>query len=442
MSWWDDNYKRSDFRSWLTDQGSYSRSVVTGIAKRYRSVLDCASGTCLDYFRYQKDGVKIKYKGIDSCKGLVEEAKSFGIDCDLGDIEALPYEDGEYEVVTARHILEHLDYYEKAVSEMCRVAKYEVVVVFFLPPQNEEILEKDKALNYEVNINKYGKSKLEKYCSRFGNVEWIKVGTEVILRIKKRVEPKKVSIKDKKKIGIVGTLYIDNDTTYNQAIHTLDTTKSQHDLVFYARITKLDDKYKDILKRFDKVDKNDINCLARSWNMGTKQALKEGCDYVILPNLDLDLEPSTIDILVEYANKHKGKNLIWSGWGTSNLGRFPDWDFVVSSYTVYENFSFFMIDDRLFKEVGEFDEVFKPAYAEDVDMQYRLELKGFKHTCVYDAKFIHFGQTTQKNSIDFKDKRADAKANAIFVKKWGGEPRQQKFKSPYNGAVVDDLNNF
>ena len=36
--------------------------------------------------------------------------------------------------------------------------------------------------------------------------------------------------------------------------------------------------------------------------------------------------------------------------------------------------SFFMVNDRLFKEVGEFDEKFVPAYGEDVDMQYRLEL--------------------------------------------------------------------
>jgi len=430
MSWWDDNYKRSDFRSWLTDKGSYSRSVVTGIAKRYRSVLDCASGTCLDFFKYQADEVKIKYKGLDSCQGLVDEARTFGIDCDLGDIEALPYKDKSYDVVTARHILEHLDYYEKALSEMCRVAKYEVVVVFFLPPQDEEVLEKDRNLNYAVNVNKYGGKKLEEFCKKFGSIEWIKVGSEVILRIRRPIEPKKVKVKDKKKVGVVCTLYIDNKETYKQAVHTLKSMKTQHELVKYARVTKLNSQFDKILTRFDKVAYNKKNLLAKSWNDGIKQALKDGCDFVIVPNLDLELFPETIDMLVESATK--GSALIWSGWCTNNTGRFPDYDFVVSSYTVYDNFAFFMVSDKLFREVGEFDEIFEPAYAEDVDMQYRLELKGFKHLCVYDAKFIHFGQTTQENSKDFKDVRIDDKSNAKFIEKWGGNPRQHKFRTPYN----------
>ena len=157
MTWWDDNYKRTDFRSWLSDQNSSSRSIVTGIAEKYKTVLDCAAGTCLDYFKYKSDGSDIKYKGIDSCKGLVEEARSYGIDCDWGNIEALPYKDESFDVVTARHILEHLDYYEKAINEMCRVAKQEVFIIFFLLPQEEEVLEKDKNLDYAVNVNRYGR---------------------------------------------------------------------------------------------------------------------------------------------------------------------------------------------------------------------------------------------------------------------------------------------
>jgi ubiquinone/menaquinone biosynthesis C-methylase UbiE len=195
MSWWDDNYTRSDFRSWLTNEGSFSRSILTDLVRGYSSVLDCACGTCLDYFEYKKKLIPVKYKGIDSCKGLVDEAKSFGIDCDLGSIEELPYKDGSFDIVTARHILEHLDYYEKALGEMCRVAKYEVAVIFFLPPQGQEVLEKDRNLNYEVNVNKYSRTKLEDFAKQFGEVDWVSVGSEVILRI-----TKKQKVKQKKKI--------------------------------------------------------------------------------------------------------------------------------------------------------------------------------------------------------------------------------------------------
>lgn len=430
MSWWDDNYTRSDFRSWLTNEGSFSRSILTDLVRGYSSVLDCACGTCLDYFEYKKKLIPVKYKGIDSCKGLVDEAKSFGIDCDLGSIEDLPYKDKSFDIVTARHILEHLDYYEKALSEMCRVAKYEVAVIFFLPPQGQEVLEKDPALKYAVNINKYSKGKLEEFASQFGDIGWVSVGSEVILRIKKRskkIAKKKVK---PKKIGVVCSLYIDNDTTYQQAIHTLDTIKTQHKLVLYGRITKLSNKYKDILKRFDNVVKNNQNLLAKSWNNGIKKALKDGCEYVIVPNLDIELKEDTIDNLVEYALGDD--SVIWSGWCTNNTGRFPDDNFIVNSKLVYDNFAFFMVNDRLFKEVGKFDENFIPAYGEDVDMQYRLELAGKKHTCVWMAQFIHFGQTTIKNCKDITESGVKGSTDAYFIKKWGGLPRHQVYLTPFN----------
>jgi len=430
MSWWDDNYTRSDFRSWLTNEGSFSRSILTDLVRGYSSVLDCACGTCLDYFEYKKKLIPVKYKGIDSCKGLVDEAKTFGIDCDLGDIEHLPYKDESFDIVTGRHILEHLDYYEKALSEMCRVAKYEVAIIFFLPPQENEVLEKDPALKYAVNINKYGKKKLVTFASQFGEVSWVSVGSEVIMRIKKKT---KEIVKKKvipKKIGVVCSLYIDNNTTYKQAIHTLDTISSRHELVFYARVTKLNEKYKGILERFDNVVKNKQNLLAKSWNEGIKKALKDGCKYVIVPNLDIELREDTIDNLVDYASQDD--SVVWSGWCTNNTGRFPNDNFIVNSKLVYDNFSLFMVNERLFKEVGEFDENFIPAYGEDVDMQYRIELAGKKHTCVWMARFVHFGQTTIKNCKGIKEETVKRDTDKYFMEKWGGLPRRQVYLRPFN----------
>ncbi len=107
-------------------------------------------------------------------------------------------------------------------------------------------------------------------------------------------------------IGLVATIYIDNDKTYQQAIETLDCVVSKYPLKLYARVTKLDEKHKDILNRFDKVTKNKQNILAKSWNEGIKQALKDGCEYVIIPNLDIKLYDYTIDNLVDFATSlHK-----------------------------------------------------------------------------------------------------------------------------------------
>jgi hypothetical protein len=232
------------------------------------------------------------------------------------------------------------------------------------------------------------------------------------------------------RIGIVATIYIDNDKTYEQAIRALDSMVSKHELVFYARITKLDDKYKEILKRFNVVDKNSKNILSKSWNKGIVKAFKQGCKYVIVPNLDIELSRDTIDNLVDFANQDD--SVMWSGRCSNTGANYPQGDFVVNSFEVYDNFSFFMVSPRLFKEVGKFDEKFIPAYGEDVDMQYRLELAGKKHTCVWMARFVHFGQTTIKNCKDITESEVKGSTDAYFLKKWGGLPRQQVYLTPFN----------
>jgi len=231
-------------------------------------------------------------------------------------------------------------------------------------------------------------------------------------------------------IAFAPTIYIDNDKTFEQAMATLDTVVSRYPVKFYARVTKLDDKYKGILKRFDRVDKNKENILARSWNKSIKRALKEGCEFVIIPNLDLKLFSYTIDNLVDFAKEDDG--VMWSGRCINTGAKYPEGDFVVDSYTVYDNFALPMVGRRLFEEVGEFDENFIPCYGEDVDMQYRIDLLGKKHTCVSGAEFIHYGQTTASNSPDWLGKSPQDRAHAYFIEKWGGFPREHKFKTPFN----------
>lgn len=231
-------------------------------------------------------------------------------------------------------------------------------------------------------------------------------------------------------IGLVATIYIDNDKTYEQAIETLDCVVSKYPLKLYARVTKLDEKYMDILSRFGSVVNNDANILSRSWNKGIQKAFKDGCEYVIIPNLDIKLYDYTIDNLVDFAKDDD--SVVWSGRCTNTGANYPDGDFVVNSYTVYDNFAFPMVGKKLFETVGKFDENFVPCYGEDIDMQYRIELAGQKHTCVSSAPFIHYGQTTANNSQDWIGKTPQDRAHEYFIKKWGGFPRQHKFKTPFD----------
>lgn len=418
--WWNKNYKNPEFESWLKDDGSYSRSIVVGILRNYSSVLDCGCGTCYDYYRYKHDDLDISYTGIDSCSGLVEQARLRGICAQDGDIRNIPFGDNSFDVVTGRHILEHVDGFERAIKEMHRVARKEVVITFFLPPQENELIGTDPALNNEVNLNIYSRAKIEQFVLTFADMEWIRIGSEEILRIFKKPG----------KIGAVCTLYIDNDFTYAQALHTLDAMRCSSWIKLYARITKLDDKYKDILKRFDDIEYNDENILARSWNKGIEKAFKDDCEYVLFPNLDIHIEENTIDNMIEFSKKDD--SVMWSGRCSNTGAHYPDGDFVVNSYTVYDNFAFPMVGKKLFETVGKFDENFIPCYGEDVDMQYRIELAGQKHTCVASAPFIHYGQTTANNSEGWVGKTPQDKAHEYFMEKWGGFPREHKFKTPFN----------
>ena len=78
--------------------------------------------------------------------------------------------DSSYECVYCREVLEHLSYYEKSVSEFIRIASKEVIIVFFIPPN-----EQDDQINYweaeDLYHNVYSKKKLEKYILANPKVE-------------------------------------------------------------------------------------------------------------------------------------------------------------------------------------------------------------------------------------------------------------------------------
>lgn len=93
--------------------------------------------------------------------------------------------------------------------------------------------------------------------------------------------------------------------------------------------------------------------------------------------------------------------------------------------------SVFAISDITFTLVGQFDETFYPAYFEDNDYSYRMQLAG-----VQQGQDNFFNPGVFRNSMTIKK---DPSLNSNFmknrdnyVKKWGGAPGQEVFKTPYN----------
>jgi len=163
------------------------------IKQRYLSMLDVGCGACPEYYGFKSDGYEMYLWGIEVTPRLLAFAVSKNLPVQQGNAEKIPFDDACYDVVYARHLLEHLRYYKKALKEMIRVAKKEVLIVFFLEPDDMpdnldyKLQEKSALFN-----NRYNKTKLEEYVRglpRVKNFAWeilektVPEGNEAILHI-------------------------------------------------------------------------------------------------------------------------------------------------------------------------------------------------------------------------------------------------------------------
>lgn len=185
-SWWQVNLpeaKEMDtddmgktFRGWLRGINAESRIVFREFLKtqNYESMLDCASGLCDEYYGIKKNGIDIEYKALDITSKLVEYNKSKGVDILEGSIEKIPFDNNTFDLCYARHVLEHLDYYEVALKEMIRVARKGVVHTFFRKPMNDSDNIETYPASTTLYQNVYSKEKMENFISTLDKVDTIK----------------------------------------------------------------------------------------------------------------------------------------------------------------------------------------------------------------------------------------------------------------------------
>jgi len=175
--WWLDNVhdKFEEFSKWLGDEDNVSRVWFRDFVKenKIESVLDVACGPCIDYDGLVNNGIQVRYRGHDITPFQVNIAKHRGIDCKVSNIESIRELDDSYELVYARHIIEHLEYYKKAVSEMCRVASKYVLIVHFIPMGSKDVIKKTELDSGKFHENSYGEQDFIKYCEQFGQVQRI-----------------------------------------------------------------------------------------------------------------------------------------------------------------------------------------------------------------------------------------------------------------------------
>jgi len=171
--------------------------------------------------------------------------------------------------------------------------------------------------------------------------------------------------------------------------------------------------------------------IAAVWNRKSRAAFLDGCDYVLILNDDAYVEPWAVDRMIEELQQNPSLHLV-SGESTHMPGE------VIQAEPLKRanlNFSCFMITPELFNWVGLFDENFYPAYFEDNDFHYRMQLLGMPAYGLKAAQFFHQGSVTTNNRKEeightiysqFEDNRT------YYVEKWGGNPGEEVFSHPFN----------
>lgn len=183
----------------------------------------------------------------------------------------------------------------------------------------------------------------------------------------------------------------------------------------------------------------------KSVNFGVHYGLEHGAQMILVCNNDIMLHPEAIWRLIERFDKG-GVGMVTcmdvrgemreNGILPQMIGTLNTKDKEKVEEAPHPNFSAFMVSKECWEEVGEFDEVFEPAYFEDNDYHYRMEQFGLGAIVYPPAMFYHYGSRTQNEADEsgrpmvpggmFENNRAN------YIKKWGGLPNQEKFTHPYN----------
>lgn len=181
--WWQSNchdQKTFDqFAGWIGDESEPSRVYMRNyiIKQSYESLLDIPCGLCVDFFPLKRLNPELIYLGVDITPLFVDRARSQSIPVLEGRIQNIPCADSSFDVTYSRHILEHLDSYEEALKELIRVAKKEVLVVFFIKPHNAvtHTINEGRIDGYLVYHNTYSKKQIESFLTanpKVVDIEW------------------------------------------------------------------------------------------------------------------------------------------------------------------------------------------------------------------------------------------------------------------------------
>src|SRR5579872_4398287 len=110
---------------------NFNKALIKESKKlRPASVLDvgCGEGFVLSSFKANKIGKKLE--GVDYSEQAVRVGKKLHpyLDLKKGNIYKLPYDDNSFDLVICIEVLEHLEYPDRALKELMRVSKKNLIL--------------------------------------------------------------------------------------------------------------------------------------------------------------------------------------------------------------------------------------------------------------------------------------------------------------------------
>ena len=157
QTYWNNNTLDEDieqFKKWVGGSEAESNTYLytyMGKHPEYEKIIDMGCGLCSVATGLQENSIGIDYTGIDSCSKFVSDGKKKGFNVLLGDLRQTPLKSNEYDIVFGRHVVEHQPAFELILNEMTRLAKSEVVIIFFIKPIDED----RSVINYDEATNLY-----------------------------------------------------------------------------------------------------------------------------------------------------------------------------------------------------------------------------------------------------------------------------------------------
>jgi GT2 family glycosyltransferase len=175
---------------------------------------------------------------------------------------------------------------------------------------------------------------------------------------------------------------------------------------------ELNDFYASLGERLEVVNFGYNLGVAGSWN----KIIQNTTDIRVICNDDIEFFPDTLEILL---NNFSPEMVIYPGGMPSANA-----------------FSCYVMPTWVIEKVGYFDEDISPRYAyfEDNDYHRRMILHDIPLIGIPNCRLGHAGSSTMSAFTKEQSRNHHEKfklAEQHYVRKWGGKPGKEKYKTPY-----------